>query len=397
MLNLKYKKNSIFLFAFLFLCMTNFFQIFDLHLQYYWFLSFSIIAFTFVYLCINPFLKLGLDLIVLIGLNLFIMTYALFKGGLSFEALYEIYTILIVPLFGYFLGLRLNLRSFISIFYYCLLIVLLLNFIYLLVSVDSIRGFSGFLPSTNRLGAMSSLCSLLFFFIYHFTKEKKFIFISILSFATLIFSAHRAGILALFISFTIFLIQVKKYQNLLIIIKKYLLSFLIFSIILLIFIPESNVFKKTFRSGEVDILQVHDSGRSEVWSMIGDNIRNDYDNSKYAQLLLGNGLVLSKLDGWHGEWQQDHFEVPHNEYLRLFLEIGFLGLFVFLYLIYRIMVPLSKLQKVNSGVRFVNLGIPLLFHYLIIFGFTNLLYHSYSYNLLLFIFIGALKKNAFKV
>ena len=169
-----------------------------------------------------------------------------------------------------------------------------------------LRGSLGVAPSS----IMYYLCTLISMFIYFETKDKRYIFFTAFFIILVIGSLTRITIFALAISL-IYFFHSYKIKNKLIINISLLLPTL--------FILGFSIFERLFQNNQsISIENINYNGRLYLWEYLWSNINNfyignGYGSSVFALINLGENLTGIQ---------------PHNDFLRILFDTGFLGLFV---------------------------------------------------------------------
>ena len=193
--------------------------------------------------------------------------------------------------------------------------------------------------------------SMLFFsFIFCFIKNfcqlnnnmKKYL-IFVLLFATffcLYKSYTRTAFVGFFIFWSVYLYGSNK--------KYFVYAILLFFIIGIFFFPKASAIFWNSENGKRD-LNAASSGRISIWQ----NNTKIFINDTTSNKLLGHGLGS---EGHHIRDSNDIILPSHNDYLSLIMSLGLIGLFLYLFILFSLLLDILHSNLPNKN-KFLFLGV----------------------------------------
>jgi len=235
------------------------------------------------------------------------------------------------------------------------------------IHVESITGIERY---SGLFGGIRPMANAMFFFsVFFYLKYSLFrpegryikyalIIMLLISFYCVFKSYSRSIFLGLFIFWSIALLGLDN--------KKYFLVFIILAL-LVGFLYQSELQQIFFKTEEFDV-ETASSGRSFVWAH---NINLFINAYSFDEKFLGRGLGVVTVGVIGKEWE---IWSSHNDYLHLLMQLGGIGLFLYL------LIHLAILKEVLYG----NIGKKIKYFYLgFIFSiiFMNFASGIITYNL----------------
>jgi len=231
--------------------------------------------------------------------------------------------------------------------------------------------FKGTLASSSVFGALMSLCGLFFMIEYLINKKSINIIVAITCTALLVLSSHRTGILALILSSILlpFVFSISYRAKIFMLLSLGTLFLVAIFFVIKIF-PQ--LVSKAFYDGVIGIDNINMSGRSLIWEMLFLSWIDSLPNLIFGcGLNCSSDLIISSFPD-----TLEAIAVPHNEYLRLVVDLGIIGLlFYFWFLVKLLGVSLSSFEGRISLVFFIHLCVEMFF--------SNTIYWSGSYMMTL--------------
>ena len=253
-------------------------------------------------------------------------------------------------------------------------VVILLNAV--LFALGNHEGdFAGSYTTGSQLGAIASLFAVFFFVRWAYSRGSFWVgSLFALGAVLLWFSEHRAGLLALLTAIYVAWLQkawvLHGLRAALVLTATIIFSFCI-SVAFTIFFRE-----QIFFNGVIGLDTIRSAGRFTVWPDLAVN----FASGSQISWFFGQGLGSASLtiESSHAG-TLDQIALPHNEYLRLLLDVGFFGLLAYLATMAK--VALIKPSIASTVSRSVY-SWPLFTHFLIEMCFSNVINWTASYVLI---------------
>lgn len=370
------------------LAMTNIGVLLGYPSQYYWFSSILLLGILAI-IAIKSRIFLHKTLLTSGSLFALIFTFSMAVNVVypSFGIGYYFLCLIILPYTSSLIGQYIGYESF-----YKGLSRLMVAFFALFLCLFLFGGrhffphgqFSGSLPTASFFGGMCSVIAMIFFSDFITTRRKKGLIICFISTIFLLLSQHRAGMLALFVGAAFLYLSCNR--GLLELLLKRLPFLLIGSLLFVVSISVlfPAVLAKAFYDGNLGITSINFSGRLLVWGPLLVSILGDW-----SSIFIGHGPY--SIQGYFLANHSDiinAIEVPHNEYLRLGYEFGIVGLTTYCLVLFKLFTNnLHDRQLILvSTAAFLHFSTEMMF--------SNVIYWASAYGLIMFIWIGSLRRDS---
>ena len=370
---------SIFLMLLLMMAMVNFGKFFGFGKEYYWF-AYAVIIYSAVILLLFQRLDLApkkLYLATFILFSYLLISALKSKDGLAVSA-YFITNLFFIPVIAFFFGKLAGEVAFLRHFRVVAIILLplcIIGFFY----KDAEADYSGTLASGSVFGGVMSLITLIAALDYVWRRRASSLIVALMSFALLLMSAHRTGILALILSFYVYITAR---------LSKNMFRFAAIQFVMMLFgglifyaIYKYNpqLILDQFLGEEISVETVRTSGRATIWPELIESYL-----SSWSGIIFGGGLgtAINVIRQSHPD-TLDSIAVPHNEWLRILLDMGIVGLCSFIFF-YKIVLFSFR------DIRFQYLGYAIGTHLFCEMFFSNVIYWAGSYMFILMLYMGSL-------
>lgn len=311
----------------------------------------------------RSFVMLSFVLLALLFTNIARAGYLSLLPSLNF--LFNLY---VVPVFAYFIGRSCYSERSLFVFRVTFIFIVTLSFIVYLFQWSGESDFSGTQASGSVYGGVVSLYALLFFIFFQRGKLKLDLMLSAAALLLLVMSKHRAGLLAIVISLWIYIGLRGSRSSMGSIIWLAVIGAFALVGLFALFVLSPEFFVNQFYDGDIALENINTSGRAAIWGMLTD------EWSKSAWLLLfGGGIGHSTmLITENFPSTLDSIAVPHNEWLRLGVDMGLLGILIYALFINRF---------VSAGVAIAGnpVVVALIAHVYVEMFFSNAIFWSGSY------------------
>lgn len=229
--------------------------------------------------------------------------------------------------------------------------------------VGELGHFGGLYNSASIFGGHASILALICFILFNKQRNFMYLLFFIAFLILLILSEHRAGILALIICgfYALLSMQGRRIQRL--ILASISLSLLVAAL--------PYIIKVIFFDNLISFESINTSGRFTVWPYLINEWYSDWQS-----IIFGGGgglsqaILIAEFDGIN-----TGIVLPHNEFIRIGVDYGLLGLIFCFGLI---------LRSIRHYTEFPTL---LSLHFIIECSFSNVLFWQISYLLPMFIFL----------
>ena len=239
--------------------------------------------------------------------------------------------------------------------------------------------FAGTLATGSVFGGVMSLYALIFASMLRGSKSKTDFFLFIISILLLILSEHRTGMLALAISLSVlfgYSPRRSRSGNGIVLVTLGLIYVFVFALAAYLFPP---LLSKLFFYDEVALENLNTAGRANVWIMLYDEWTKDV-----LSFLFGGGLGhATKTIATHFPDALEAIAVPHNEWLRLGLDLGMLGIAIYVTFLKKI-IGFSLLRIRNP------IALAFAVHVFVEMMFSNAIFWAGSYLFILVIWCAAM-------
>ncbi|NCC70285.1 O-antigen ligase domain-containing protein [bacterium] len=237
--------------------------------------------------------------------------------------------------------------------------------------ISETRRVTSFFPYPNALALFLSPISIIFFIMFiKKIKEKKYLIsfiyllIFILSFLSVFFAKSDAGVISIIMSLLLFpVLYFKKGFNLL---------FLYIPILTSLFIIQSPIKDK------INFKDYSGNIRLDIWEETGEMLN---DNFIFGSGINGYQEVMKK---YHMNNYFDIFLYPHNLFLNFWVEIGLIGLIIFIIIFFKFFKNCYKYKKNNN---YYYIFLTLSFISIIIHGLVDVPYFKNDLSMLFWIII----------
>lgn len=373
------QSGSIFLMLLLMMAMVNFGKFFGLGKEYYWF-AYAVIIYSAVILTIFQSLVLApkkLYLAMFILFSYLLISALRSKDGLAVSA-YFITNFFFIPVIAFFFGKLAGEVALLRHFRIVAIILLPLCIIGFFFK-DAETDYSGTLASGSVFGGVMSLITLIAALDYVRRKWTSSLIIALMSFTLLLMSAHRTGILALILSFYVYITARLSKSVLGFVAIQFVMALLGGLVIYAINIFNPQLILDQFFGEEISVETVRTSGRATIWPELLESYL-----SSWTGIIFGGGLgtAVNVIRQSHPE-TLDSIAVPHNEWLRILLDIGMVGLYSFIFFYKRILFSFR-----NIGFQYLGYAIGT--HLFCEMFFSNVIYWAGSYMIILMLYMGSL-------
>lgn len=235
-------------------------------------------------------------------------------------------------LFGFYIAMRFSFYDFLRLFYRALLIIAVLSILTAVLlpnygihhDYSALNGtWRGVFTHKNHLGRAMVIFAIVSFCLLHYTRSKKYYLGIALAFFLIIFSKSATAILILLalLTFGYYLRSLKGNIN----------AVYLKIIVFLVLVVSATIF---FISNYAFIFAILDkdptlTGRTFLWQKLMDMVnQSPLLGYGYGSFWLGDTGPSSII------WRQVGWEPPqaHNGFIDLMLDLGYVGLLVFLYI-----------------------------------------------------------------
>jgi len=240
----------------------------------------------------------------------------------------------------------------------------------------NIHRLTAVFPQPNMLALLIAPLSS-FLFVYALEIKKRAYYLpAILGFLLILATKSQGALIAIIISLLFYFLLKRSYRKFtLIILALIIVVFTLFSSPRQYF---NNLKQQVFNPGEglrITSLEI----RSHLWQSSIEGIKDNY--------LLGTGLNSFKktIANYHNISWIEIYPHSHNIFLNIYLELGLLGLLVFIFIIKQIFISLKETLKQNNKIFY-----PLTLAWLtaLIHSLVDLPYFKNDLSILFFIFLG---------